>query len=34
VTVPGTHSPSTDLGAVARAVREWLAGVLSAAAAG
>ena len=34
VTVPGTHSPSTDLGAVAGAVREWLDGVLSRAAAG
>jgi uncharacterized protein len=34
VIVPGTHSPSTDLGAVAGAVRDWLDGVLSRAAAG
>jgi uncharacterized protein len=34
VVVPGTHSPSADLGAVAGAVREWLDGVLSRAAAG
>jgi uncharacterized protein len=34
VTVPGTHSPSADLGAVAGAVREWLDGVLERAAPG
>jgi uncharacterized protein len=34
VAVPGTHRPSTDLGAVAGAVREWLDGVLSGVAGG